>query len=191
MYTIGQVQRRGDAGSGWSLGWKVCLWARLKDGERCKELLRWFFNVVRERSGVFGSNGGVFPNLLGAHPPFQIDGNFGYSAGIAEMLVQSHKGYVELLPALPSAWQSGTLSGIRVRGGFEISLSWERQQASRLDVSCIIDNMFILRSEKAVVVREAGKEDLLVEPVEGYLTFEVRKKYSVSLLFQLNFSKSL
>lgn len=181
------LNRRGDAGSGWSLGWKVCLWARLKDGDRSRELLRRFFNVVRERSGVFGSNGGIFPNVMGAHPPFQIDGNFGYTAGIVEMLVQSHKGYVDILPALPSAWQSGTLSGIRVRGGFEIALSWERLQASRLDVSCCIDNTFILRSEKPAVVREIGKEDRLVEPVEGYLTFEVTKYHPVSLLFHCDF----
>ncbi|RAP75897.1 glycosyl hydrolase family 95 catalytic domain-containing protein [Paenibacillus montanisoli] len=178
------LNRRGDAGSGWSLGWKICLWSRLKDGERSMDLLRRFFNVVKEPSGVFGSKGGILPNLLGAHPPFQIDGNFGYTAGIVEMIVQSHNEFVELLPALPSAWQSGTISGIRVRGGFEISLKWERMQAYRLTVKCCISNTFKLKSDTPVLICEEGKENRVIEPMEGLLSVVIQANKSVSLIFQ-------
>jgi len=174
------LNRRGDDGSGWSLGWKVCWWARLKDGERVLQLLGRFLNVVTAYGGY---DSGIYPNLLGAHPPFQIDGNFGYTAGIAEMIVQSHKGYVELLPAIPSAWQSGALSGVRVRGGFELSVSWDRMQVSRLDLVCLVDNTFRMKSDKSAIVCEEGKEGRTLDPIEGYLSLEVCKDQKVSLRF--------
>jgi len=104
---------RGDGGPGWSQAWKTCCYARLLDGERAYALL----------SGLMASR--IYGNLWASHPPFQIDCNFGYPAGVHEMLVQSHMGYIHLLPALPEAWPEGHIRGMRVRGGYELDLEWE------------------------------------------------------------------
>ncbi|GHH97821.1 glycoside hydrolase family 95 protein [Neobacillus kokaensis] len=177
------LNRRGDAGTGWSLGWKMCLWARLKDGERVNALLYQLFNIVSAQREVF-VGGGLYPNLLGAHPPFQIDGNFSYTAGVVEMIVQSHKGFVELLPALPSTWLKGTLSGVKVRGGFELSVSWEGMQVSLVEVICHAENVIILKSSKTAVVREDGKDERKIEPVDGFISLTMNKNQKVQLQFE-------
>lgn len=176
------LNRRGDAGTGWSLGWKMSLWARLKDGERVNALLHQLFNICTAKREVM-VGGGLYPNLLGAHPPFQIDGNFSYTAGVVEMIIQSHKGYVELLPALPSTWLQGSLSGVRVRGGFELDVSWDKMQVRQLDVSSHTENVFMIQANQSVTVREEGRDDIIAEPVDGFISLEMCNNQKYQLLF--------
>jgi alpha-L-fucosidase 2 len=142
------LELRGDDGTGWSLAWKINFWARLLDGERALELLKRLLSPERS-----------YTNLFDAHPPFQIDGNFGSAAGILELLVQSEPGYLHLLPALPSAWPEGTLRGVRAHAGLSVDLSWRDGALLAATITSSVDQQIelcVARGEPRRVTLKAG-----------------------------------
>jgi alpha-L-fucosidase 2 len=154
---------RGDGGTGWSMAWKVNFWARFLDGNHAFTMIRNQLTPARTTGRTMGG-GGTYPNLFDAHPPFQIDGNFGCTAGISEMLVQSHDGALHLLPALPEAWSKGSVSGLRSRGGFEIvNLKWEHGKIIKVVIKSTLGGNCRLRVPN-MLIADAG---IILKPAAG------------------------
>ena len=144
---------RGDKSTGWSMGWKVNFWARLLNGNRAYDLIKTQLTLVKDGT----EEGGTYPNLFDAHPPFQIDGNFGCTAGISEMLLQSHDEALHVLPALPDAWKKGEIKGLKARGDFEVSLRWDNNQLQKVKVFSGLGGVCRIRSEVPLFDKD-GKE---------------------------------
>jgi alpha-L-fucosidase 2 len=148
------LEGRGDDGTGWSLAYKMLFWSRLHDGNRAFNLFTTLMRMTLKTGMNYGAGGGVYPNLLGAGPPFQIDGNLGGTAAIAEMLIQSHAGFIDLLPALPEAWKAhGEIRGFKARGNYTVDMAWSDGKVTHFKISS--------PSGKKVKVRSNGKIELV------------------------------
>jgi alpha-L-fucosidase 2 len=156
---------RGDVSTGWSMGWKVNFWARFLDGNHANKLISDQLTLVSAGPGgrQGGGGGGTYPNFFDAHPPFQIDGNFGCTSGITEMLLQTQDGSIHILPALPDAWKTGSITGIRAYGGFEVSISWDNNQVQKIVIKSKLGGNCRIRVADNVVFANGG----LLKPAFG------------------------
>lgn len=165
---------RGDGGTGWSRAWKINFWARLLDGDHSFLLLKNLMVPSISEKTEMKDKGGLYNNLFDAHPPFQIDGNFGATSGITEMLLQSHLRdengdfYIDILPALPSALSKGTISGIKGRGGFEVAISWENGKLVSVELKSLLGNKLNLRYQGKMVSQQTEKGETYTFSAEDF-----------------------
>lgn len=166
------LNRRGDGGTGWSRAWKINFWARLGDGNRAWTLFKSLLHpAVDAKTGSHGS--GTFPNLFCSHPPFQLDGNYGGAAGIGEMLLQSHEGFINLLPALPDGWHTGNFRGMRVRGGASVDLDWRDGRAVRAVITAHVPGEFIVKMPAGVSRAVITKGDRIISSEDNSFSLEL------------------
>jgi alpha-L-fucosidase 2 len=173
------LEIRGDDGTGWSKSWKINFWARLHDGNHAYKLVRELLKLTGMEGTNYTKGGGTYPNLFCAHPPFQIDGNFGGTSGMAEMLLQSHDGLLNIFPALPDDWASGEITGLKAQGGFEVDITWKNKKITVLTIRSSLGGICKLKVPNTLKL--TGKTKLSIQKDKSLVNFTTEKggKYTL------------